>query len=187
MMYCNDGQKIELTNWGAVGINLRLLRGLIRTTNEAMVTKYLPTAENIVDKKFLINHPPKQSCVSILSEDGEILRHKVLKRCPVGMKPLLSKPPKNVCELFAWERGAKRRELPFLLGHRYSSKGEGDVTLATHLDYNRLGLLEKVLNHWDGPASVAIHVTDSQVQSVVDFLLDSESLREKECVVSSGV
>ena len=181
VQYCSDdSQNTDLSYWGAVGLNLVLLREQI---NKSITEKYTckPSNLDIIDGTQSTNITKQKTCTSILNFGGESLRHKKMERCPKDMKPQIQKPPKgkDYCKLFEWERGAKRRELPFLMGHRYSSKGEGDVTLATHLDHNRLGLLEKVLNHWDGPASVAIHVTDSQVQSVVDFLLDSESLRER--------
>ena len=172
--YCHDGD-IELTKWGAVGLNLQKI---VQEHSIHSVT-CTPNALDIVDNvRFKLS---RETCVSVRKYSGEELRYRKMDKCPKRMKPRLQKPPsqQDRCRLFAWERKAHRRELPFLLGHSYKSSGEYDVTLTTHLDYNRLNLLERILGHWDGPASVAIHVTDSQVQGVVDYLLNSKSLQHR--------
>ena len=182
--YCNDGDSIELTKWGAVGLNL------IRISSSAKNAAWTPqllssdcTPLETVDNKTmkLLSKDKKRECAIVEEFDGELLRTKMTVMCPNGMQTLVKQAPStlDVCQLFTWERQAERRELPFVLGHRYKSSGDYDVTLATHLDYNRLDLLERILGHWDGPASVAIHVTDSQVQGVVDFLLHSKSLQHR--------
>ena len=172
--YCHDGD-IELTKWGAVGLNLQKI---VQEHSIHSVT-CRPNALDIVDNvRFKLS---RETCGSVRIYDGEELRYKNMDKCPKRMKPRLQKPPsqRDQCRLFAWERKAHRRELPFLLGHSYNSSGEYDVTLTTHLDYNRLNLLERILGHWDGPASVAIHVTDSQVQGVIDYILNSKSLQHR--------
>ena len=110
-----------------------------------------------------------------------MLRYREVKECNTTLKPLVEKvpPQKEFCSLFSWERVTRRRELPFLLEHSYKSSDAFDVTLVNHLDYNRLHLLERSFTNWDGPASIAIQVTESQVQGVMDFLLNSEILRDR--------
>ena len=177
--YCHHGD-IELTKWGAVGLNLQKIvqeHGI----NSETRTNCLPNAVNVVDRVMMnISKDYDIRRICNTSQDGELLRHRKFPNCSSVGEPLIQRPPSSeVCKLFAWERKAHRRELPFLLGHSYKSSGEYDVTLTTHLDYNRLNLLERILGHWDGPASVAIHVTDSQVQGVVDYLLNSKSLHHR--------
>ena len=43
----------------------------------------------------------------------------------------------------------------------------------------RLYLVEVASKHWDGPMSLAIQVTDSQVQQVIDFVSQSELLSQR--------
>ena len=126
----------------------------------------------------------KEVCKTVQGYDGDLLRYKEMVQCSAGMEPLVKESPSTIdaCELFAWERETRRRELPFLMGHGYSSNDEYDVTLVNHLDYNRLNLLERSFTNWDGPASIAIHVTESQVQGVVDYVLGSKVLRDRKNV-----
>ena len=179
--YCYDGDSIELTKWGVVGLNLNRA-GLSSSSPQVLSSDCTPleTVDNITMQPISDNE--QQMCATVETFDGESLRTKVTGKCFEGLRPLVEIAPTssyNLCRLLAWERRAHRRELPFVLGHRYKSSGDYDVTLATHLDYNRLYLLERILGHWDGPASVAIHVTDSQAQEVVDFLLHSKSLQNR--------
>ena len=182
--YCYDGDSIELTKWGAVGLNLNRTGLSPSSTSQVLSSDCTPleTVDNITMQPISDNE--QQMCATVEAFDGESLRTKVTGKCLEGVHPLVEMTPSSqeLCKLFSWERRAHRRELPFVLGHRYQSSGDYDVTLATHLDYNRLDLLERILGHWDGPASVAIHVTDSQAQGVVDFLLHSTLLQHRENV-----
>ena len=176
--YCYDGDSIELTKWGAVGLNLNRTANWTPQLLSSDCTP-LETLDTITIQPVLFNK--QQICTIVKEFDGEILRTKMTVMCPSGMHTYVKPAPStsDMCKLFAWERQAQRHELPFVLGHRYKSSGDYDVTLATHLDYNRLDLLERILENWDGPASVAIHVTDSQAKEVVDFLLHSKSLQHR--------
>jgi len=78
--------------------------------------------------------------------------------------------------------GLTRRTHPFYLG------GGGDVTtwmdptdvtLATQLSVDRLPALEHVLSSWTGPASVALHVSDAELESVAERFQTSKSLRHR--------
>ena len=127
------------------------------------------------------NSHGQELCKLVQEYDGNMLRYTKIAECTEGMEPIVTKAPsvKKFCDLFTWERQTRRRELPFLLEHSYNSSDEYDVTLASHLDYNRLDLIERSITNWDGPVSFAIQVTESQVQGVVDFILNSEILRER--------
>ena len=175
--YCYDGDSIELTKWGAVGLSFH--------TPMTKETKLQYCVQNPIETgNISIPNNVKEKCESVEKQSGDNFRYIKLEGCLIGAEYHAETPPmkQNCCQLFAWERQGQRRELPFVLGHRYKSSGDYDVTLATHLDYNRLDLLERILGHWDGPASVTIHVTDSQAQGVVDFLLHSKSLQHRENV-----
>jgi hypothetical protein len=182
IVYCSEGSDIELTGWGAIGLCLQNMR---KENNIPKHNNCKPSVADIADKAmmkfFNSGSNMGQLCRTALEYDGELFRYRKMGKCLRGLQPLVRKAPskKDECKLFEWERKAHRRELPFLLGHSYKSSGEYDVTLTTHLDYNRLSLLERILETWDGPASVAIHLSDYQVEGVVSFLLNSKSLQHR--------
>ena len=111
------------------------------------------------------NSHGQELCKLVQEYDGNMLRYTKIAECTEGMEPIVTKAPsvKKFCDLFTWERQTRRRELPFLLEHSYNSSDEYDVTLANHVDYNRLNLIERSITNWDGPVSLAIQVTESQV------------------------
>ena len=181
IVYCSEGSDIELTGWGAIGLCLQNMR---KENNIPKHNNCKPSVADIADKVmmkfFNSRNNMGQLCSAALEYDGELFRYRKMGKCLRGLQPLVRKSPsKKEYKLFEWERKAHRRELPFLLGHSYKSSGEYDVTLTTHLDYNRLSLLERILETWDGPASVAIHLSDYQVEGVVSFLLNSKSLQHR--------
>ena len=212
--YCHNDTVVQLTRWGAMGINLGKIRSLsqrdVWTQAIESVYQCRRSAEYTVRKVVLIlefdststancslidicsdssrnsskGSELKDVCNTVQEYDGELLRYKEMVQCSAGMEPLVKESPstKKPCKLFSWERVTRRRELPFLMGHGYSSNDEYDVTLVNHLDYNRLNLLERTFTNWDGPASIAIHVSESQVQEVVDFVLGSKVLRDRKNV-----
>ena len=189
--YCSeDSVDLGLSRWGAVGINLDALMEKTEMIQALRRHHCLSSAADTVDKAVmeLAGRDPapmiEDACETVRNYDGGLLRHREMAKCPEGMEPLVVPIPSsyNVCEVCAWERVVQRREVPFILGHSYTPRDEYDVTMATHLDYNRLDLMGKILTHWDGPASVGIHVTDSEVQRVLDFLGNSTALRERDNV-----
>ena len=124
-------------------------------------------------------------CTHVREYDGNMLRYKEVEsknnNCSTEMQPLVQEAPhaSTLCKLFSWERETQRRELPFLLKHSYNSTDAYDVTTVNHLDYNRLYLMESSCQNWEGPISIAIQVTDSQVQEVIDFISSSVILRKR--------
>ena len=209
--YCHNDAVVQLTRWGAMSLNLSKIRSLsqrdVWTQAIESVYQCRHSVENTVGKVVLISEVEslnttatancslisrtsskspelKEVCKTVQGYDRDLLRYKEMVQCSVGMEPLVKESPSTIdaCELFAWERETRRRELPFLMGHGYSSNDEYDVTLVNHIDYNRLNLLERSFTNWGGPASIAIHVTESQVQGVVDYVLGSKVLRDRKNV-----
>ena len=172
--YCHNVTALQYTQLGVLNLNLR------RLPDNSVSTKNC-TQINICAGSLHMNDQASDACQLVQEYDGNLLRYREVKECNTTLKPLVEKvpPQKEFCKLFSWERVTRRRELPFLLGHSYKSSDAFDVTLVNHLDYNRLHLLERSFTNWDGPASIAIQVTESQVQGVVDFLLNSEILGDR--------
>ena len=135
----------------------------------------------VLNHSHISDHTFADACKTVQEYDGNYLRYATTKFCTKGIVPLVSRAPpvKKFCDLFRWEGVTHRRELPFLLGHSYSSDDNYDVTLVNHLDYDRLHMVERSLTNWNGPVSLAIQVSESQVQGVVDYVLGSKVLRER--------
>ena len=172
--HCHNVTALQYTQLGVLNLNLRRLPdNSVSTKNCAQI--------NICAGSLHMNDQASDACQLVQEYDGNLLRYREVKECNTTLKPLVEKvpPQEEFCSLFSWERVTRRRELPFLLGHSYKSSDAFDVTLVNHLDYNRLHLLERSFTNWDGPASIAIQVTESQVQGVMEFLLNSEILRDR--------
>jgi len=54
-----------------------------------------------------------------------------------------------------------------------------DVTLATQLTVDRLSVLERMLLNWPGPASVALHVRDSELAAATEHIRTSLAFRRR--------
>ena len=189
--YCSVGTEVQMTGWGALGLNLRNLTAALERTGvreavesgECSPGAIGSTVDEAVTELSGVDHlklsqSSSDACETVKNFDGESLRHREVSKC---QKPLIRSVPsaKELCKLFAWERSTQRRELPFLFGHSYTRSSKYDVTLATHLAHNRLDLLVPCLRHWDGPAVVAVYVKDSEIQGVVDFIKNSTILRNR--------
>ena len=202
----HDNTREDVLLHGAMGLNLDRIRSSSPAKNwtEIVENVYLcrpnaietvyntftwPTSSSVIanclERILALNDRSQNQelftvCRLVHEYDGNLLRYKDVKQCS-EIRPMVKVPPnaEEDCEVFAWERVVRRRELPFLLGHSYSSSDEYDVTLDNHVDYDRVSLIERSLTNWDGPVSIAIQVTDSQVPEVIDFILNSPILRER--------
>jgi Glycosyl-transferase for dystroglycan len=101
------------------------------------------------------------------------------------------------CNNFRREARLKRRtHLNFLTGagngdnhdlqttEQTSKSGNGvEVTLATQLTISRFPGLERMLSVWDGPASVAFHVKDDEVDRLTSMITESAALKKRKNVV----
>ena len=136
-----------------------------------------------VFEQELKNNTLKGILQPIQDYDGYQLRFKEKKNCyesdPKLKKPTSSAIKKNKCIMLKWEGTAKRRMYPYFLGYKYTTNDSHDVTLVAHSTLDRLYLVEIVSKHWSGPMSIAIEVTDSQVQEVIDSLSKSELLMQR--------
>lgn len=54
-----------------------------------------------------------------------------------------------------------------------------DVALVTQCSVERIPLLEALSKHWPGTISVAIYLTDAEVQNFLDFVRSSADLRTR--------
>ena len=58
----------------------------------------------------------------------------------------------------------------FFYGNQYISVDEYDVTLVTQMTVNRIQTLHTLLKHWNGPVSIAVYGTESDVLSFIQYV-----------------
>ncbi|KOC66202.1 Glycosyltransferase-like protein LARGE1 [Habropoda laboriosa] len=69
------------------------------------------------------------------------------------------------------------RTHPFLLEYEYNVYAQTDVALVTQCSVERIPLLEDLSKHWPGTISVALYLTDAEVQNFLEFVRGSVELR----------
>lgn len=71
------------------------------------------------------------------------------------------------------------RTHPFLLEYEYNVYAPSDVALVTQCSVERIPLLEDLSKHWPGTISVALYLTDAEVQNFLEFVRGSMELRNR--------
>ncbi|XP_054015165.1 xylosyl- and glucuronyltransferase LARGE1-like isoform X1 [Hylaeus anthracinus] len=71
------------------------------------------------------------------------------------------------------------RTHPFLLEYEYNVYAPADVALVTQCSVERIPLLEDLSKHWPGTISVALYLTDAEVQNFLEFVRGSIELRKR--------
>ena len=67
----------------------------------------------------------------------------------------------------------------YYMDYSYNSTGVSDVTLVAQLSLDRLQLIESLCKHWEGPISLALYMSDSEVEQFYSFITESETLRSR--------
>lgn len=80
-----------------------------------------------------------------------------------------------------FKEGAKivYRTHPFFLEFENNVISSADVLLATQCSIDRIVLLEDMSKHWPGVISIALYLTDNEVQTFLDFVHNSVELRSR--------
>ncbi|KAK2579800.1 hypothetical protein KPH14_008682 [Odynerus spinipes] len=83
------------------------------------------------------------------------------------------------CREFAKGATMMYRTHPFVLEYEYNVYIPTDVVLATQCSIERVPLLEELSKHWPGTLSVALYLTDAEVQNFFEFVRGSAELRKR--------
>ncbi|CAL7945202.1 unnamed protein product [Xylocopa violacea] len=83
------------------------------------------------------------------------------------------------CRDFARGATILYRTHPFLLEYEYNVYAPTDVALVTQCSVERIPLLEDLSKHWPGTISVALYLTDAEVQNFLEFVRGSTELRNR--------
>ncbi|XP_076296402.1 xylosyl- and glucuronyltransferase LARGE1 isoform X2 [Lasioglossum baleicum] len=113
-----------------------------------------------------------------LEMDGNLLRRRLFG-CDKHDETASQYNESSPCQDFT--RGATMlyRTHPFLLEYEYNVYAPADVALVTQCSVERIPLLEELSKHWPGTISVALYLTDAEVQNFLEFVKGSVELRKR--------
>ncbi|XP_017878682.1 LARGE xylosyl- and glucuronyltransferase 1-like isoform X1 [Ceratina calcarata] len=83
------------------------------------------------------------------------------------------------CHEFTRGASTLYRTHPFVLEYEYNVYAPTDVALVTQCSVERIPLLEDLSKHWSGTISVALYLTDAEVQNFLEFVRGSIELRNR--------
>ncbi|XP_067940014.1 xylosyl- and glucuronyltransferase LARGE2s-like [Watersipora subatra] len=135
----------------------------------------------------------KNTYFMFLQYDGNLLKHKSLSaNCPQFksnsstthsvISELLDRSPEVSLACYQVEglRQSSRGRLHlYYLKYNYTVQ-PGDVTLVAQLSIDRLGVLELLCEHWTGPMSLALYLSDNEAQQFYDFVSNSAIISARE-------
>lgn len=67
----------------------------------------------------------------------------------------------------------------FFLEYQYNLYSKSDVALVTQCSADRISLLDKFCQHWPGTISIALYLTDAEVQYFIDYIRTSDNLKNR--------
>ncbi|XP_015173364.1 PREDICTED: glycosyltransferase-like protein LARGE2 isoform X2 [Polistes dominula] len=112
-----------------------------------------------------------------LEMDGNLLR-KRLFGCD-NRKNVLIYDESDSCREFTKGARMMYRTHYFILEYEYNIFMPTDVVLATQCSIERVPLLEELSKHWPGTISVALYLTDAEVQNFLGYIRGSSELRKR--------
>ncbi|KAI1301775.1 LARGE xylosyl- and glucuronyltransferase 2 [Halotydeus destructor] len=127
--------------------------------------------------------------LTFLEYDGNLLRRELIgcanstkssKAYTVMQESLNTLDEEDLCYEFRRERIAQHRTHLYYIDYEYEPSPEGnDVTLVAQLSMDRLQMVESLCKHWEGPISLALYMSDSEVQQFYGYVTESDILRER--------
>ena len=121
-------------------------------------TRYAPYFRNLYD--------------TFLQYDGNFQRQDILK-CSTESNSTLNiedLSQMSFCESFHAEGQKKFRAHLYYFGEKYTAYDEYDVTLITQLSIDRLQNVELLLRHWEGPITLVLYCTDSDLYQFLHYI-----------------
>lgn len=99
------------------------------------------------------------------------------KRSPVRALNMMSE---GTCNEYARAAAMTRLIIPDILEHAQYMPDSGEfVTLIAHMTEDRLPKLDIILQHWNGPVSVAVYINIDHLHDFIPRLLEIEGLKER--------
>ncbi|KAG7473656.1 hypothetical protein MATL_G00098180 [Megalops atlanticus] len=128
--------------------------------------------------------------LTFLEYDGNLLRRELFG-CPsqpssesIHLQDALEELDEDdQCYDFRRERIMVHRIHLYFLQYEYApTEDDADVTLVAQLSIDRLQMLEAICNHWEGPISLALYMSDAEAQQFLRYVLASEVLKNRKNV-----
>ncbi|XP_037086454.1 LARGE xylosyl- and glucuronyltransferase 1-like [Pollicipes pollicipes] len=122
--------------------------------------------------------------LTFLEYDGNLLRRQLFS-CPAGEEPswrdqLSRLSEEDECYDFQRARATEyRTHLYYLQYDMESARAGGGVTLVAQLSMDRLQMVEALCRHWQGPVSLAVYMSDAEAQVFLQYVQDSDVLRQR--------
>lgn len=85
----------------------------------------------------------------------------------------------DVCQNFTKGSTLIYRTHLFLREYQYNPYLNTDIGLVTQCSADRIQLLDELSKRWPGTISIAVYLTDAEVQSFIDFIQSSDALRNR--------
>ncbi|XP_013774124.1 LARGE xylosyl- and glucuronyltransferase 1-like [Limulus polyphemus] len=125
--------------------------------------------------------------LTFLEYDGNLLRRELIgcnnTRSTRVQEVLNAIDEDDPCYEFRRARVVEHRTHLYYIEYDYEPSPEGnDVTLVAQLSMDRLQMVEALCKHWDGPISLALYMSDSEVQQFLSYTLSSEILQSRKNV-----
>ncbi|OQV20059.1 Glycosyltransferase-like protein LARGE2 [Hypsibius exemplaris] len=118
--------------------------------------------------------------LTFVAHDGNLLRRGVLGCSNMSIEERESGVIfDESCYDFERLADLKFRTHLYFIDYDYRSGGPTDLTLVAQLSFDRLQMLEPLCDHWNGPISLALYMTDAEAQQFAEFVLDSEMLSSR--------
>lgn len=116
---------------------------------------------------------------SFTEYDGGLLKRPV-EQCSEKEEPIeYHEFEEGSCQDMLYQSLQLHRTHLYILPFEYKQDGEHDVTLTVHLSYERLPMLDEISNHWHGPVSVALFLSDSETRKFFRHVKASPALSER--------
>ncbi|XP_011299721.1 glycosyltransferase-like protein LARGE2 isoform X2 [Fopius arisanus] len=112
-----------------------------------------------------------------LEMDGNLLRRQLFHCNPVQTSDNVNRT--EACRKFTMAATVVYRTHPFFLAYEYNTHSTTDLTLVTQCSADRISLLDELCKRWRGTISIAVYLTDAELQYFLDFIHNSDTLRRR--------
>ena len=113
--------------------------------------------------------------------DGNLLRHKLL-HCDNKSRLSTDVPSdknSSMCTQIESEANFIYRTHLYYFGHLYTSSDANDVTMVAQFSLDRLPILESILQHWKGPVSMTMYVTDTEALQLRPYFKNVKEFQKR--------
>ena len=115
---------------------------------------------------------------TFLEYDGYLLRHRLPSGCVNLTTPSVSDKPQQLdeadkCLEFRQTRAMVYRTHLYFMNYDLTVPEKNDVGLVAQLSMDRLQVVEALCDHWKGPMSLALFLSDSEAQQFLKYAKES--------------